>query len=70
MAQLRGTLRDEKDYGSPEYYNLIKTVVPLRDTFWKTKDISAKKEIAGEEIRAWLGFLEARKEMLKGNREF
>ena len=70
MDQIRGKLRNEKDYGSPEYFNLIKTVVPLRASFVKATEESEKKEIAGEEIRAWLGFLEARKEMLKDNKDF
>ena len=70
MDQIRGKLKKESEYGSAEYFNLIKTVVPLRESFVKTKDDSAKKEIAGEEIRAWLSFVEARKEMLKDNSDF
>ena len=45
-------------------------MVPLRESFVNEKDDSAKKEIAGEEIRAWLSFVEARKEMLKDNPDF
>ena len=65
MAQIRGKLEQEEDYGSAEYFQLIKQIVPLRTSFSKTKDHDVKREIAGEEIKAWLGFLEARKEMLK-----
>ena len=34
------------------------------------KDHTARKEIAGEQMKAWLSFLEARKEMLKDNPNF
>ena len=70
MDQIRGKLKKESEYGSAEYFNLIKTVVPLRTTFVRTNDDSERKEIAGEEIRAWLSFVEARKEMLKDNPDF
>ena len=70
MDQIRGKLRKESDYGSAEYFNLIKTVVPLRVSFVKASEESEKKEIAGEELKAWISFVDTRREMLKENRSF
>ena len=39
-------------------------MLPLRKEFPKTKDVSARKQIAKEEFDAWTGYLEVRKEQL------
>ena len=70
MAQISGRLKDEADYGSKEYFQLAQQIAPLRRSFRVERDAAARKEIAGEEIKAWLSFLEARKEMLKENPDF
>lgn len=48
----------------PEYKDLLGKVVPLRQDFRKTKDVSARKQIALEEFTAWNGYLELRKASL------
>jgi len=41
---------------------LLSSVVPLRATYRKEKDLLARKEIAREEIGAWAHYLQSRKE--------
>jgi hypothetical protein len=42
----------------------LKKVVPLRKEFPKTKDVTARKQIAKEEFVAWTGYLEIRRAAL------
>ena len=63
-------MKDEAAYGSSEYFQLAQQIAPLRRRFRYESDANARKEIAGEQIKAWLSFLEARKEMLKDNPNF
>jgi hypothetical protein len=42
----------------------LKKVVPLRKEFPKTKDVTARKQIAKEEFDAWNGYLEIRRAAL------
>lgn len=49
---------------NPDYAALLNKVVPLRKEFPKTKDVSARKQIAKEEFDAWNQYLEVRKEQL------
>ena len=70
IGQITGRLKKEEDYGCPEYFKLVQTVVPLRKSFRFESDREARKEIASEQYKAWMSFLEARKEMLKDHPEF
>ena len=60
---MRGkTLADaEYQYHSAAYKDLLTAVVPLRTTFRKEKDLSARKEMAKTEFDAWNNYLEVRK---------
>jgi hypothetical protein len=42
----------------------LKKVLPIRKEFPKTKDVSARKEMAKEEFNAWNGYLEIRRSAL------
>jgi len=61
--EVRGkTLADaEYQYHSAAYKDLLTAVVPLRTTFRKEKDLSARKEMAKTEFDAWNNYLEIRK---------
>jgi len=50
------------EYHTPLYKDLLETVVPLRTTFRREKDLSARKEMASEEYGAWSSYQEKRKE--------
>lgn len=53
--------REDYDYHTSLYKDLLTAVVPLRTQFRKEKDNSARKQIAKTEFDAWNSYLEARK---------
>ena len=53
--------REDYNYHTPLYKDLLTAVVPLRTQFRKEKDNSARKQIAKTEFDAWNSYLEARK---------
>lgn len=63
MYEIRGNCLKQESYKyhTALYKDLLSTVVPLRSSFRKTKDNSARKEIAKVEFDAWNSYLEARK---------
>jgi hypothetical protein len=54
--------REDYEYHTPLYKDLLTAVVPLRTLFRKEKDNNARKQIAKTEFDAWNSYLEARKE--------
>lgn len=58
LAEIQGRATE---HHNPDYAALLKKVVPLRKEFPKTKDVTARKQIAKEEFDAWNGYLEIRK---------
>ena len=49
------------DHHNSEYTSLLSKVMPIRKEFPKTKDITARKQMAKEEYDAWSSYLEVRK---------
>ena len=64
LYETRGTSlkREDYKYHTPLYKDLLTAVVPLRTSFRKEKDNSARKEIAKTEFDAWNLYLEMRKQ--------
>ena len=62
MAELEGRA---STYHNKWYEELIKQIVPIRRAFRLEKDISARKEMAREEVSAWNTYVEARKQQIK-----
>jgi len=58
LAQL-----DKSKYFNAAHFDLIRSVVPLRDLFRKTRiDKEAQMQIASEELNHWLSYVQRRKE--------
>ena len=49
---------------------MMAKVLPIRKEFPKSKDFTARKQMAKEEFDAWNAYLEGRKEELKSNTDF
>ena len=64
VYEVRGSSlkREDYEYHTPLYKDLLTAVVPLRTLFRKEKDNNARKQIAKTEFDAWNSYLEARKE--------
>lgn len=49
-------------FHTPLYRDLLMNVVPLRRQYRRERDLSARKEMAKQELDFWHGYLTARKE--------
>ena len=59
--QLKEMYGKAEQHHNNEYAALLKKLVPIRAEFPKSKDVTARKQMAKEEFDAWYGYLEARK---------
>jgi len=66
MAELNGQLPFGKEnYHNEQYEQLLQKVVPLRGQFRNTTDANARREMAKEELDAWNGYVNFRKQQIK-----
>jgi len=58
--------KDKKKYFNSTHYDLVKAITPLRRAFRKAKNdsVEARQQIAKEELKHWLKYLENKKKML------
>lgn len=63
LLEVRGKTLANPDYQyhTNAYKDLLDKVVPLRESFRKEKDNSARKEMAKSEFDSWNEYLEIRK---------
>ena len=62
--QLKEIQGKAAEHHNPEYTSLLSKVLPIRKEFPKTKDITARKQMAKEEYDAWVTYQEARMQTL------
>ena len=55
---------DKNEYHNARYNDLMKSIIPIRKEFPKTKDIEARKEMAKQEFQSWNTYLQERKQDL------
>lgn len=58
MAEINGKA---SEYHNEQYEKLVKTVVPLRNEFRRSKTLKAREEIAAEELGLWKEYLAHRR---------